>query len=100
MAQMIVRNIDDEVAERFKARAKAQGKSAEQLLREIMAREVQPNRREVSAFAAEMRRRTAERRPTVDAVAAIRHDRDTDHGRRRGHDNHGDRHGTDHRPQS
>lgn len=36
MAQMLVRDIDDAVAARFKARAEAEGKTAEQVLREMI----------------------------------------------------------------
>ena len=36
MAQIVVRSIDDELMRRFKARAKAEGKSAEQAVRELI----------------------------------------------------------------
>ena len=36
MAQIVVRSIDDELMRRFKARAKADGKSAEQAVRELI----------------------------------------------------------------
>ena len=45
MAQIVVRGIDDEVMRLFKARAKKQGKSAEQAVRELIeqaAREPTP----------------------------------------------------------
>ncbi|MCP4384993.1 MAG: hypothetical protein GY798_26880 [Hyphomicrobiales bacterium] len=80
MAQMIVRNIDDDTAERFKATAKAQGKSAEQLLRELVEREARSHideaLRDLDAI-----RRTTSGRSVVDPVNSIRQDRDTDHGR-------------------
>lgn len=41
MAQMIVRGIDDEVMRRFKERAKKQGKSAEQAVRELIEQAAQ-----------------------------------------------------------
>jgi plasmid stability protein len=37
MASMVIRNIPDDVMDRFKARAKAAGKSTEQLAREAIA---------------------------------------------------------------
>lgn len=36
MAQIVVRGIDDEVMKKFKVRAKARGKSAEQAVRELI----------------------------------------------------------------
>lgn len=80
MAQMLVRNIDDEVAERFKARAKAEGKSAEQVLRELIdryaARSVEERLAALDAI-----RATTIGKPVLDPVQIIRQDRDTGHGR-------------------
>jgi len=80
MAQMLVRNIDDEVAARFKARAKAEGKSAEQVLRELIdryaARSVEERLAALDAI-----RATTIGKPVVDPVSIIRQDRDTGHGR-------------------
>ena len=80
MAQMLVRNIDDEVAARFKARAKAEGKSAEQVLRELIdryaARSVEERLAALDAI-----RATTICKPVVDPVSIIRQDRDTGHGR-------------------
>ena len=36
MAQIVIRGIDDDVMRKFKAHAKAQGKSAEQAVRELI----------------------------------------------------------------
>jgi plasmid stability protein len=47
MASMVVRNIPDDVFERFKKQAKADGKSAEQLAREAIAEKAKPSREEV-----------------------------------------------------
>jgi len=82
MAQMLVRNIRDDVAERFKARARAEGKSAEQLLRELITKYSRP---EPEAFWAEADRIRASTRgqPPLDVVGMIREDRDGDHGRSR-----------------
>jgi len=41
MAQIIVRGIDDDVMRRFKERAKKQGKSAEQSVRELIEKAVE-----------------------------------------------------------
>ncbi len=79
MAQMLVRNIDDAVAERFKARARAEGKSAEQAMRELMLRYVGKSVEEQLLVLDAIRAKTAGK-PIVDPVASIRHDRDTDHG--------------------
>jgi plasmid stability protein len=80
MAQMIVRNIDDETAARFKARAKAAGKSAEQLLRELVEEEACRNiegiLNDLDAI-----RETTKGKPVVDPVASIREDRDSGYGR-------------------
>jgi plasmid stability protein len=81
MAQMIVRNIDEGVAERFKAKAKAQGKSAEQFLRDIMAEEVKPTREELFRTLDEIRGGTAGK-AVIDPVSSIRQDRDRGHGGR------------------
>ncbi|MBN9434252.1 MAG: hypothetical protein J0I45_17615 [Bosea sp.] len=80
MAQMLVRNIDDAVAERFKQRAKADGKSAEQVLRELIDRyAARPVEERLAALDAI--RATTIGKPVVDPVAIIRQDRDTGHGR-------------------
>lgn len=78
MAQMLVRNIDDAVAERFKARAKAEGKSAEQVLRELIADYGRDRKAEALARLAELRETIGP--VTLDPVAIIREDRDSDHG--------------------
>lgn len=49
MASMVIRNIPDEVIERFKARAKAKGQSAEQLARDVLTREAGTTREEAWA---------------------------------------------------
>lgn len=47
MASMVIRNIPDDVIERLKEQAKAEGKSAEQLGREALAEKARPSRAEV-----------------------------------------------------
>lgn len=44
MASMVIRNIPDDVLERFRQRAKSAGKSAEQLAREAIAEKAAPDR--------------------------------------------------------
>lgn len=80
MAQMIVRKLDDDVAEQFKAKARKAGKSAEQLLRELVEREARPSVAEV-LHDLDAIRETTKGKPIVDPVTSIREDRDTGHGR-------------------
>jgi plasmid stability protein len=47
MASMVIRNIPDDVMDRFKARAKAAGKSTEQLAREVIAEKGAVSREEL-----------------------------------------------------
>lgn len=44
MASMVIRNIPDDAFERFKKRAKAEGKSAEQMAREVVIDKAGPSR--------------------------------------------------------
>jgi plasmid stability protein len=81
VGQIIVRNLDDKVIERLKGMAREREQSLEQTVREVLGETVNHPRDELIAFAAEMRARTAERKPEFDVVAAIRYDRDNDHGR-------------------
>lgn len=55
MASMVIRNIPDDVLERFKQRAKAEGKSAEQLAREVIAEKGMPDRAKLIRRIDEMR---------------------------------------------
>jgi plasmid stability protein len=79
MGQIIVRNLDDNVIERLKQRARSAGKSLEQTARDVLTASTAPSREELIAFASEMRGRTAQRGADLDVVAAIRSDRDSDH---------------------
>jgi plasmid stability protein len=47
MASMVIRNIPDDVLWQLKKRAKAEGKSAEQLGREALAEKARPSREEI-----------------------------------------------------
>jgi len=76
MKQMLVRNIDDEIAKRFKAKAQAEGKSAEQVLRDLITRYAGPTRSQVIAEIDALRKRIG---PVPgDSTDLIREDRDND----------------------
>jgi plasmid stability protein len=47
MAQVVIRNIDDDVVERLKARAAAEKKSLEQKLRDVLIKAAKPSHAEV-----------------------------------------------------
>jgi len=47
MGQVIIRNLDDEVIERLKAKAAAHNQSLEQALRDIVSASVKPTRAQV-----------------------------------------------------
>ena len=68
MASMVIRNIPDDVLERFKQRAKADGKSAEQFAREVIAEKAVPSREELIREAASIRARSK----PVDLETALR----------------------------
>ncbi len=80
MKQMLVRNVDDQVAERFKAKAQAEGKSAEQALRDLIAQYAASTKDDALRMLDEIRERT-DAAAALDPVRIIREDRDTDHGR-------------------
>lgn len=71
MASMVIRNIPDDVIERFKARARAEGKSAEELGREAIAEKAKLSRDEVWARIGEIRARTL-RIDSFDVVEEVR----------------------------
>ncbi len=58
MGQVIIRNLDDEVIERLKAKAAAQNQSVEQALRDIVSTAVKPTRAEVLQEMDRIRRMT------------------------------------------
>jgi plasmid stability protein len=49
MAQVIVRNLEDEVIEQHRARAKARGVSLEQELRDVLRQAARPSKEELLA---------------------------------------------------
>ena len=74
MATIIIRNLDDEVAERLRLQARQRGVSVEQEARRVLAEGTKLTRREIAAQAAAMRARQP--RSTVSSVDLIREDRD------------------------
>jgi plasmid stability protein len=75
MAQVIIRNLDDEVVQRLKQRARAKRHSLEQELRDILATAARPDLAEFRDFATAMRARYAGV-PQTDSVELLREDRD------------------------
>lgn len=63
MGQVVIRNIDDVVLERLKARAAEQRKSLEQSLRELLTQAAKPSRAELLAEVDQIRSMTPPRRP-------------------------------------
>jgi plasmid stability protein len=79
MGQVVIRNIDDHVIERLKARAAAQRKSLEQCLRELLTDAARPSRVELLAEIERIRAMTPPRKAGVTYPTAeqlIREDRD------------------------
>jgi antitoxin FitA len=79
VGQVIIRNIDDRVIEHLKARAKAQRKSLEQSLRDLLTEAAKPSRAELLADLERIRAMTPPHKPGVNYPTAeelIREDRD------------------------
>jgi plasmid stability protein len=55
MGSMVIRNIPEDVLTRLKDRAKAEGKSAEQLAREALSEKAKPSRAQIMRDAARIR---------------------------------------------
>jgi antitoxin FitA len=80
VGQVIIRNIEDRVLERLKARAIAQRKSLEQSLRDLLTEAAKPSRAELLADLERIRAMTPPRQSGVTYPTAeelIRKDRDT-----------------------
>ncbi len=81
MASVTIRNLDDEVVARLKARAKANKRSLEAELREILTRSAGAmTGEEFRQLAARISAMTPDV-PQTDSTLPIREDRDSDHGR-------------------
>jgi plasmid stability protein len=74
MATIIIRNLDDEVAERLRLQARLRGVSLEQEARRIIAEGTQASRAEIAARAAAIRARQRVHRSR--GVDLIREDRE------------------------
>jgi plasmid stability protein len=68
MASMVIRNIPVDVLKRFKERACADGKSAEQLAREAIAEKAKPSREELFRRMDEIRSHSKR----IDRATAVR----------------------------
>ena len=79
MGQVVIRNIDDRVIERLRARAVANRKSLEQSLRELLTDAARPSRSELIAELERIRAMIPPRAPGVvypSAEQLVREDRD------------------------
>jgi antitoxin FitA len=79
VGQVVIRNIDDRVIERLKARAAKQRKSLEQSLREVLTEAARPDRAELLAEIDRIRALTPSRKSSVTYPTAeqlVREDRD------------------------
>ena len=75
MAQVIIRNLDEEIVRRLKERARRQGRSLEGELREILAAAARRDMAALRERAAAMRARY-EGTPQTDSALLLREDRD------------------------
>jgi len=74
MAQVLVRDVDDKVVERLKARAKQSGRSLQVELKTILEHAAGPDRADLIKAAARMRRKLAGRKHS-DSTVLIAEDR-------------------------
>lgn len=74
MVDILVRNVDEDVAARLKQKAKAAGKSMNETAREALSAYVKPDKAEVWAKADEIRKRIG--KVTGDSTEIIREWRD------------------------
>jgi antitoxin FitA len=80
VGQVIVRNLEDDVIERHRERARVRGTSLEQELREVLTRAARPDPDEYLAEMRRIRAMTPEPPPGVEPVEGwvlIREDRDS-----------------------
>ena len=76
MASLIVRNLDDEVAAKLKARAKANNRSLEAELRVILTRAARQNRPQDLIELADRIAALTPKVPQTDSTLLLRRDRD------------------------
>jgi len=88
MVDILVRNLDKDIARRLKDKAKAKGASVNETAREAIAAYVKPSKEEAWAAAEAFRKKIG--RISGNSTADIREDRDSgwgrDHGERRDND--------------
>jgi antitoxin FitA len=80
LGQVIIRNLEDEVIERHRERARVRGTSLEQELRDVLTRAARPDPDEYLAEMRRIRAMTPEPPPGVEPVEGwvlIREDRDS-----------------------
>jgi plasmid stability protein len=83
MANLTIRNLDDDVVAKLKAQAKAHHRSLEAELREILTATVDRQAREDFLARADRIAAMTPKTYQTDSTLLIREDRDTDHGRDR-----------------
>ena len=74
MVDILVRNIDNEIAAQLKRKAKAQGKSVNDLAREALAQAAKPSKEEAWAEIDRIREKIG--KVSIDSTAVIREWRD------------------------
>jgi plasmid stability protein len=79
MVDILIRNVDDNTAKRLKSKAKAAGKSLNELAREVLHNAAKPTKEEAWAEADRLRAKIRARldRDLPDSTPGIREDRDT-----------------------
>lgn len=77
MAQVLIRNIDDEILDIHRRRAKARGQSLEQELRDVLADGARPSVEERLALVRKIRAMTPKNIEQTDSALMIREDRDS-----------------------
>lgn len=75
MAQVLVKNLDEQVVRSLKERATLQGRSLEEELRFILTQAAEPDYAELRSQVAALREKTASRQKT-DSLILLREDRD------------------------
>ena len=83
MATLTIRNLDDAIVEKLKARAKAHHRSLEAEVRQMLTYGVRELSREEFFKEADRIRAMTPKVPQTDSTLLIREDRDTDYGRER-----------------
>lgn len=76
MADILIRNLDDDIARRLKEKAKAKGTSVSETAREAIKAYVKPSKEEAWAAADAFRKKIG--KISGDSTADIREDRDND----------------------